>query len=100
MAHAKTVANLQVQPLPLDQALIYLKKVQPKLAKILEDWSPGKDYHLYKIQYPYGVPITRKGLFGLPTQNKSVLTLDDPHIPSEDEYFLNILSTDPYCYFV
>ncbi len=41
-------------------------RLNPELAKICDEISPGKDCPLLRIRYPYGATIVDKGTFNLP----------------------------------
>lgn len=54
--------------------------LNPGLAKIIDELSPGGDYTLYKIQYPYGATILKNGVFHLPNDDNTIVPITDPSI--------------------
>lgn len=79
----------------LDEVLPELTQVNPKLATILEELSPGKEFRLYYGEYPFGENFVEQGKFHIPI-NGSMVTLDHPSIPKQykDDLSYNI-GTNP-----
>jgi hypothetical protein len=67
-------------------------KLNPELAKICDQISPGKEHSLLKIRYPYGATIVDKGEFHLPSQEGSLLSLKDERVPEFIKKKLNCCS--------
>lgn len=59
-------------------------KVNPDLAKLIDDVDPGKDFPLYLASYPYGKVIVDKGKYFLPSADRTgeLFACDDSRIPS------------------
>jgi hypothetical protein len=57
-------------------------KLNPELAKICDEISPGKEHTLLKIKYPYGATIVDKGEFHLPSTAGELISLQDDRVPS------------------
>ena len=58
------------------------QRVNPKLAKIIDEFHPSKQHSFVKIRYPYGVDIKRKGKFLLPTENYTLKPFNEYPTPS------------------
>ncbi len=56
-------------------------KLNPELAKICDQISPGKEYSLLKVRYPYGATIVDKGEFHFPSPDGTLLSLKDDRVP-------------------
>jgi len=56
-------------------------KVNPELASICDQISPGKKYPLLKIRYPYGAEIVNRGEFNIPLVGKGLMPIKDRSIP-------------------
>lgn len=83
---AKTAKNLDdpiinVEEVCWDDVRDEVYKVNPELAEICDQISPGKHYTLLKIRYPYGSKIVDKGEFNLPLTNSELLSVNDRTMP-------------------
>ncbi len=61
-----------------DDFRLEVQQVEPKLFQLIENISPGKNYRLIKLSYPFGAKITDLGTICLPGKNGELLRLDDP----------------------
>ena len=55
-------------------------KVNPKLATVIDDIDPGKEYLLYRVKYPFGSKIIDEGTFCLPNSSGQLLPISHPSI--------------------
>ncbi len=60
-----------------------VKNVEPELFNIIEKISPGEQYKLFKVVYPYGEKITDLGTICLPNNGGEVIRLDDHRTPKK-----------------
>ncbi len=59
-----------------------LLELNPALVAILDELSPSQEFYFYKVSYPYGAKILRKGAFYFP-YNGRMTALTDPRVPQE-----------------
>ncbi|MBU0744234.1 MAG: hypothetical protein KKE11_02550, partial [Gammaproteobacteria bacterium] len=52
------------------------------LAKIIDEISPGKEFTLFKVQYPFGVKIFNKNILHLPNNANNSIPITDNEIDS------------------
>jgi hypothetical protein len=57
--------------------------VNPVFAKLIDDLSPGKEFCLYKVSYPFGATVLSRGLFHLPLDSGEIVPITDPRISEE-----------------
>jgi len=60
-----------------------IAKVNPGLAKVLDELQPGEDLPLYRACYPYGSTVIDSGLFHVPLPDGSVAPIDDPRVDED-----------------
>ncbi|MCD6056389.1 MAG: hypothetical protein K0R12_1351 [Gammaproteobacteria bacterium] len=60
-----------------------VRHVEPNMAAIIDEISPGKDYPLFLAYYPYGVLTGDKISTILPSVNGGFFRLTDPDAPKE-----------------
>jgi len=60
-----------------------VSKVNPELAKHIDQINPGKEYTIYKACYPFGCGILREGELHLPNEDHQVVPLNDPSIDNK-----------------
>jgi hypothetical protein len=58
-------------------------KVQPELAKIIDEIDPGKEFLLFKARYPFGARIAHQGRFYFPTNAGTVEAIESPNVTKE-----------------
>ncbi|MBX9621582.1 MAG: hypothetical protein K2X28_06110 [Alphaproteobacteria bacterium] len=73
--------NLDYQEVFWEDVRDEIYKLNPELAKICDQISPGKEHSLLKVRYPYGATIVDKGEFHLPSSDGSLLSLKSDHVP-------------------
>lgn len=73
--------TLDVQEVFWEDVRDEIYKLNPELAKICDQISPGKEHSLLKVRYPYGATIVDKGEFHLPSPDGSLLSLKSDHVP-------------------
>lgn len=73
--------TLDVQEVFWEDVRDEIYKLNPELAKICDQISPGKEHSLLKVRYPYGATIVDKGEFHLPSPDGSLLSLKSGHVP-------------------
>ena len=66
----------------LDEALKRLRKANPKLATIIEEISPNKEFRLYCGEYPFGENFVQQGKFYIPIEGR-LLNLAHPDMPTQ-----------------
>ncbi len=54
-----------------------ITKINPKLARIIDNLKPGDEYTLILAKYPYGVDIHKAGVACFPTKEGTLTTLDN-----------------------
>ena len=57
-------------------------KINPELAKICDDISPGKKYPLLRLSYSYGSTIVDQGEFCLPSSTGELISIKDARVSS------------------
>jgi hypothetical protein len=72
-----------LEKLTYQEALPYIKSVDPTLAALIEDLSPSDDYFFYLARYPYGSLIVDTSVFHLPNSKGEVVPLTDSSIPND-----------------
>jgi len=55
-----------------DEVRSDVARFNPELAKICDEISPGKEYPLLRVRYPYGATIVDKGIFHIPYKGNLV----------------------------
>ena len=60
-----------------------VNKVNPELAKIIDNISPDKNYPLFQAQYPYGVEILHKGVVRFPDKKSNLVAITNQSIPNK-----------------
>lgn len=60
-------SELAIETLTWKQARDHVHRLNPILAKIIDDINPDDSFRLYKTRYPYGTEILVNGRFRLPT---------------------------------
>lgn len=58
-------------------------KINPELAKVCDQISPGQEHTLFRIRYPYGSKIVDRGSFQLPSEHKVMVSLKDQSVPEK-----------------
>ncbi len=58
-------------------------KVNPELASICDELSPGKKHPLIRLSYPYGSTIVDKGEFYFPSQDNELISIKDNRLSKE-----------------
>lgn len=64
-------------------------KLNPELARICDEISPGKEYPLLRLKYPYGAKIVDKGEFYLSSTDSKLISVKSPHLSSDVKKQLN-----------
>lgn len=59
-----------------------VERLNPELAKICDEISPGKEHSLLKLRYPYGSTIVDKGELQLPCGTNGLASIKKPNIAS------------------
>jgi hypothetical protein len=75
--------SLALDKLTWAQARTTVLKLNPELAKLIDEVDPGPDCVLYKARYPYGSQMLSAGEFCLPTENGGVINIRDHRVPLE-----------------
>lgn len=60
-----------------------------ELGQLIDALSPGNEYPLLQVDYPYGQLIFRQGKLVLPNQQGEYVDVDDPSIPQRIQQLLN-----------
>ncbi len=60
-----------------------IKASEPELSRIIDTLSPGKDYKLIKVKYPFGATIFKEGIFHLPTEGNQTVPISHAKIPTK-----------------
>ncbi|EKE00754.1 MAG: hypothetical protein ACD_21C00284G0019 [uncultured bacterium] len=60
-----------------------------KLGNIIDSISPGKEYPIFRIRYPFGAKIAKKTRFYLPDEHKSSIPITDTKISQKIREQLN-----------
>jgi hypothetical protein len=69
--------SCNIKEVTWDQVRDRVHKLNPELATIIDELSPGKNYPLYIAKYPYGSMIVKKGCFQLPNNLGSIIPLTE-----------------------
>ncbi|MFN7098073.1 MAG: hypothetical protein ACK4PR_11040 [Gammaproteobacteria bacterium] len=77
------MSNPNLTEMSWEAARKLITKVNPKLAEIIDAWSPPSSYKLYKIAYRYGDPIFQNGVFNLPDAKGNLLSIHHNSISSD-----------------
>ena len=73
-----------------------LSKVNPELAKIIDEISPNKSYKLYQANYPYGVNIVKNGVLQIPNNHGENFPITHSETPNDIKNNLSYnLNTNP-----
>jgi len=71
-----------------------VREVNPELAEIIDDLDPDDSFSLFRVKYPFGAEILKRGTLHLPMENGDILPITDQLIPKEvrDELSYNLMS--------
>ncbi|PCI39873.1 MAG: hypothetical protein COB50_00585 [Thiotrichales bacterium] len=58
-------------------------KVNPDFAKIIDNIDPGDNFTIYKVIYPYGSEVLKRGLLHLPNKDGRLVPFNSPSIPAQ-----------------
>ena len=86
--------KLDIEELTWAQARADVQKVNPDLAKIIDEIDPGDEYTLIKAKYPFGAHILDKGVLHIPS-NMGIVRADHPEISEAMKEKLLYLYTMP-----
>lgn len=75
--------NPNLIELSWSEARASIAKANPKLAEIIDRWSPPDNYKLYKVSYQFGDHILHDGIFNLPDANSNLLPILHRDLPPE-----------------
>lgn len=62
---------------------------EPELIEIIRKLTPGKEYPVFKVSYPFGAKIFERGIFYLPDAEKRIFPITDSKIPHRIQDHLN-----------
>ncbi len=77
------MANPNLIEMTWQDARPFIANANPKLAEIIDAWSPPVNYKLYKVAYRYGDLILKNGIFSLPDTNGNLLPIHHQGIPAK-----------------
>lgn len=71
-----------------------VQKLNPKLAGLIDDISPGDEYFFYHVKVPYGFQFLKNGLFYLPSETGEGVALNSSQMPKQikDDLGYNLYS--------
>lgn len=73
--------KLAIQECTWDEVRSEIYNANPALAKMIDEFNPGKEYGFIRAQYPYGTSILSGGKIHLPTDDGGVVSLDHELVP-------------------
>lgn len=70
--------NIRVQQ--WDEVRADLQSVNPRLAQLIDSFSPNSDFDFVRVTYRYGQAIMQNGILQLPMSKEETVPLNDTHI--------------------
>jgi len=74
-------SNASMEELTWQQARAKLAKVNPTLAKLIDNLDLSSEYTLFLARYPFGAEILKDGLLQLPNKNKELCFINEAGTP-------------------
>ncbi|NNM60155.1 MAG: hypothetical protein HKM04_10130 [Legionellales bacterium] len=63
-----------------DKIRTTVRSVNVGLADVIDKLSPGEEFYLYKVAYPFGSKLSDRGLFHIPLENGEIVPITDPRV--------------------
>jgi len=83
MPHIPNMRKAKLEEVTWDAIRVEFAQKNAKLAKIIDDISPSKEYTLFKASYPYGAEIVKNGSANLPDAQGHCINFHDSRLDSK-----------------
>jgi len=73
--------DISIEELTWQEAKAKVRKVNPKLHDIIDEWNPGPEYTLFKVIYPFGTNVLADGTLNLPYKGNRTIPINHHTVP-------------------